>query len=113
MLNPSMLAGLAGASGPSGPIGPGGPPQGPPQSLPLPLPPHPHAPSEGNAGDKAVSALQAWLHSEQDPQDKAVISGLLQKAHQLQANEAKEKDAAIGVSPAQKFIRRQNAKQGV
>lgn len=103
MMDPSMLGPGPGGPPPSINLGGGGPPgagEGP------------ENPGENAAAQKAIDALQAWLSSEQDAQDKALIAQLLQKAHQLQANEAKEKDAAVGVSPALRFVRRQQQRLG-
>lgn len=68
--------------------------------------------AEQSALQKAASALQQALQIEKDPQDKAMIAKLLQGVHSIEASRAKEADAAMGISPPMKFIRRQAQGQG-
>lgn len=97
-------------------------PSGPPPSISLGGPAPAPAASGGSDGPdsasvaanllKAEKALQAALSGEQDAQDRAVISGLINKIHTIEAGRQKEKDAAMGISPQLKFVRRQSQSQG-
>jgi hypothetical protein len=81
------------------------PPGGPPPSINLPGAGGPAGPGGSDGPDtpgvsanlqKAEKALQAALMGEKDPQDKAVISGLINKLHTIEAGRAKEADTAMG-----------------
>lgn len=60
---------------------------------------------------RAISAVENLLTAEKDPQDKALVSKILAELHGIGGARAKEADAALGVSPAVKLVRRatQNA----
>jgi len=99
----------------------------PPQALPIPMQ-HlmgPGGPPGGPGGDgdpggaqedaeenaaltAAAKALEHAFSVETDPQDKAMIAGLVQGVHKLLGQRDKEKQDAIGMSPALKLAQRQN-----
>lgn len=60
----------------------------------------------------AAQAIQAFIGLEPDPQLKAQGSKLLAMCHQILAGGEKQHDAALGLSPALKFIQRKQAMQG-
>lgn len=93
------LAALLGGGGPAGP--PPGPEQGP---------------AQGEGGDNPVSILQrmiddakTYLDVEQDEEDKATMTKVLSQLQSYLAKEQKEAHAALGVSPAQKFMAKRSA----
>lgn len=69
------------------------------------------APAESppSGGDPVEMVLQIMRDalSPLDENEEAQIAGIVAKFRQLIAAQAKEADAALGVSPAQKFMRRQ------
>jgi len=99
----------------------------PPQQMPIPLQ-HlmgPGGPPGGPGGDgdpggaqedaaeaaalkKAGAALEQAFQAETDPQDKAAIAKLVAAVHGLLAGRDKEKQDAIGMSPALKLAQRAN-----
>lgn len=92
-----------------------GGPGGPPQSIQIPGPGGPGGagipgqPDNAQAArdlDAAINAIQSFLQNEEDEQDKSVAAQVLAKLHSIQGARAKEKDAALGVTPALKFARR-------
>ena len=100
---------------------PGGPPQGapqgppPPQAGPQPGQPQSPYPSQGDpAGQlfaKACEIIAAGIAAEPDPSMKAMAAKVLASCHSLVQGVEKGHDAALGLSPAMKFIQRQNAQQ--
>ena len=104
MLPPQQQVG--GAAGPQAPAPPPGPPPGPPG------PPQGGAPAPDPMMimGKIADLIQLFIQVEPDPQDKAAAVKLLQGAHDLAANRAKERDSALGMSPALKFVGRQNSR---
>lgn len=101
---PQVLAMLQAQGGPGGPGGPSGPPpaQGPPG---------------GDDGDhpaiqflkQAMQSLRRYEQAEADPEDKAVAAKVYALLTQLLAKDQKEADAAMGASPATKYLRNANA----
>lgn len=86
--------------------GPAGPPPGPEQQ----------GPAEGGDTDNPVSILQrmiddakTYLDVEQDEEDKATMTKVLSQLQSYLAKEQKEAHAALGVSPAQKFMAKRSA----
>lgn len=84
---------LAGPPGPDptmlGPTMMGGPPDQPPDPVEL------------------VRQIMRDALAPVDANEEAAIANVVAKFQQLIAAQAKEQDAALGVSPAQKFMRRQ------
>ena len=72
----------------------------------------PDSPSVAANLRKAEEALMAALSGEKDPQDKAVISGLIAKLHSIEAGRQKEADAAMGIGAGLKMVRRQAQSSG-
>lgn len=63
----------------------------------------------------AASAMQDFVANEGDPADKSIGSQILAKIHSIEAGRAKERDAAMGMSPALKMVQRHtqgNSPQG-
>ncbi len=83
--------------------GPPGPPPGPPAG-------------GGNALAylrQALQALRQYEQAEPDPEDKAVAAKVYGLLIQLMAKDQKEKDAAMGTTPAHKAMRNAAAGGGV
>jgi hypothetical protein len=64
-----------------------------------------------NSADALADLIQLvqshpYVQTEQDPEDIAAIQNIIAQLTKLQAKQQKEKDAALGVSPAQKGMRR-------
>ncbi len=105
MIPPQVMAALAAQHG-GAPPGPGGPPvQGGPSGP-------PPAPGGGGNAQAAIEALKAAINSlhqagaaEPDPEDQAVISKVVSLLMQMIAKDQKEKDAAMGTTPAHKAMR--------
>lgn len=57
----------------------------------------------------AAAAIQKFIAAEPDPQLQAAGSKLLAQCHAIIGGGEKNHDAAIGMSPALKFIQRQRA----
>lgn len=81
-------------------LGGGGPrPPGPPQAT-------------GPPGDtieilrRMIDLAKQYIEVEQDPEDKHTMAKVLQTLLQYQADEQKERDTAVGASPAVKYLRR-------
>lgn len=53
----------------------------------------------------AMTALRQYEQNETDPEDKAIAAKVYALLVQLMAKDQKEKDAAMGASPATKFLR--------
>lgn len=102
MLDPSQMMGAGG--------GPAAPQGGPPPTLAIPAQGGGQDDDTSAQGliDKAAGLLHKALAMENDPEDKALISNILATVHKIGAAHQKEKDAAIGVSPALKHVRRQS-----
>ena len=98
----NMIDPLAGAGGPPASItiggGPGGPGAGAAGT--------PDNPESAQALKAAIAAVSAYLSAENDEQDKAVAARVLAQLHGLQGGRAREADAAMGISPALKMLRR-------
>jgi len=95
---PQHLMGPGGPPGGPGGLGPGdGDPGGAQEDA-----------AEGAALKAAAAALEKAFSVETDPQDKAMIAGLVQGVHKLLGQRDKEKQDAIGMSPALKLAQRQN-----
>lgn len=65
----------------------------------------------GSANDSlraAVVALQDWLAQNQDDQDAAKVTKLLAGVQQVLGDHAKQKDQALGITPALAHVRRQS-----
>jgi hypothetical protein len=89
-----------------------------------PLPPDPRAvpasgitsPHTGNAfADQVRLGILAFQHAAEladDDQDIAALHKCIVAAQTILANEAKDKDAALGTTPAMKYVRRQAAGRG-
>lgn len=70
----------------------------------------PGQPDNRNSEDalkRAEEAIMEFISSESDEQDKALGSKILSQIHGISATRAKETDAALGTTPAHKFVRRQ------
>jgi len=63
---------------------------------------------ESAALKQAASALEHAFSVETDPQDKAMIANLVSGVHKLLAGRDKEKQDAVGMSPALKLAQRAN-----
>jgi hypothetical protein len=59
----------------------------------------------------AAAAIQAFIEAEPDPQLKSMGAKLLAQCHAILAGGEKQHDAALGLSPALKFVQRQKALQ--
>lgn len=66
----------------------------------------------GGAIARACAALQSALDQEKDPEDRAELAKLLASCHKIEADRAKEKDSAMGLSAQHKFIRRDKQSRG-
>jgi len=101
----SPLEALLGAGAPAGTAGP-------PQQIAVPagpagaIPGQPDTPEAAEALQNAIDALDAYMRAERDPQDRAVAAKCLAQLHGLMGGRQKEADAAMGTSPALKFVRR-------
>lgn len=79
----------------------------------------PEAPPEESAGSedtltilqRMIEDAQAYIDAEKDPEDRATMSKVLQTLLQYQADEQKEKDSALGTSPAMKHMRRNSGQR--
>jgi len=97
---PELLMALGGGGGPMGPPGP--PPMAEPPPGPTPGPP----PGPGNPLDVFKQMLEDAL-APVDAEESAGIAKIMAIIADLIKKQAKEQDAAMGTSPAQKFMRRQ------
>ena len=101
---PELMAMLqAGGGGMPPGMDPGmmGPPQGGP-------PVGPEAPPDTSTFlAELIDHARQYDEIERDPQDLAVMAKVIAQLRQLMAAQQKEADAAMGVGPAAKFLRRQ------
>jgi hypothetical protein len=110
VIPPQVMAALQAQHGaPPGagpPPGVGGPPPGPPGP-----PPGAQSGGGGNAQQaiqylrQAIQSLHQAQQAEPDPEDQAVISKTVSLLMQMIAKDQKEKDAALGTTPAHKSMR--------
>lgn len=92
--SPELLAALGGAGPPQGGVvGPQGQPT--PSGGPL------------EALRAAIEAMDSYRMAEQDEEDLAAAAKVIAAIQQIIAKQQKEQDAATGVSPAVKMMRRQ------
>lgn len=91
-----------------------GAPQGPPPGMPGPQagPPPPGAGGGGGNAQQAIAFLKQGIqnlhqamNAEPDPEDKAVLAKTVSLLMQMIAKDQKEKDAALGTTPAHKAMR--------
>lgn len=93
----ALMGGGGGPGGPGGPIGPGdavGQGQNPSDLL-----------------TQVLDLLTQYGQAEPDPEDQAIAAQCFAQLKKLQAKDQKEEDAAMGTTPAHKFLRNQNAQQ--
>ena len=93
-LPPELMAALAGGAPPPGAEG---------------APPEQAAPSDPAAAlDDLIELFKAhpYMSMESDPEDISVLQNIVAQLTKLKAKQQKEVDAAMGVSPAQKGMRR-------
>ena len=87
---PPQLAAMLGRGGaPAAPGGPGG-----------------DMPSAAQAVQDAIAAVDIARQVENEPEDVAVLAKILADLQKLLAKDQQEDDAAMGVGPAQKAMRR-------
>lgn len=55
---------------------------------------------------RMIEDAKRYIDVEQDPEDKATMSKILQTLLQYEADEQRERDSALGASPAVKYLRR-------
>lgn len=105
-LDPNVLMALmaGGPGGPPGLGGPGGPPpdQGPPDQGGDPV----------DILQKMLDLYQQYMQVEPDEEDKAVAADCGAKIQKLLAKNQAQADAAMGTTPAHKFMRKANALAG-
>jgi hypothetical protein len=122
MENPNIAALIGGGGGapmgpggPEGPMGPGGPPMGPE----APTGP-PGGPGEDEGPGDPVSILRemvdlarTYLDVEQDDEDLAAMTKVLSQLQKYLADEQKQAQTAMGISPQQKAMGRMMGRGGV
>lgn len=103
-LPPELMMALMGGGAPPGLAGPGGPPPG------LGPPPGPDSDAGAmSAGDhlrEALKHIDAYRSQETDDEDLAAAAKMIAALQGLFAKQQKEKEAAMGTSPAIKGMRR-------
>ncbi len=108
------LAALLGGGAPAsvGPSGGGMPPGlaalaggAPPPSIQLPSGGNDEGRSPEEILRDMIADAHAYIKAEKDPEDRATMSKVLQTLLQYQADEQKQRDAALGTSPAVKHLR--------
>lgn len=103
---PELLAMLAGAQGAPPGAAPGGPP-------PMPEGPQFKDPAEALRDLFQLVQSHPYLQMESDDADLAQLQKILSSMQDLLAKNQKQAESAMGVGPAQKFLMKQTAGQGV
>jgi hypothetical protein len=113
-LNPLLALLAAHAGGPGGPGADGG---APPDSISVNPGDHPDAGQDQGGGTDPVDALKQALQSihsfveaADDEPDKQVALQCYAKLQSILANEQKEKEQALGVTPQTKYLAKQTAR---
>lgn len=53
-----------------------------------------------------IELAKRYIDVDQDPEDKATMAKVLQTLMKYEADEQRERDAALGTSPSQRYLRR-------